>query len=104
MRKPPRFWEKTFASLGFVRRKGKKPRSLARASRLMTIEPLEVRQLLSGVNPMMPRVTTLYWDPQGTNYLWDTVHTNWSTSSTGGTPRTWINGDTAVFAVAGVGV
>ena len=37
MRKPPRFWDGTLASLGFVRPKGKKP-AAARATRRMTFE------------------------------------------------------------------
>ena len=46
MRKPPRFWEKTFASLGFVRRK-KTTKAKQRRPRGLQIETLEPKVLLA---------------------------------------------------------
>ena len=88
MRKSPRFWERTFASLGFVRRKNKKPRSRPRAGRPLRIEKLDEREMLSGAQPMAP-LTTLYWDPNhtktttaGGNGTWDTTTANWYNAAT----------------------
>ncbi len=48
MGKPIRFWAKPLASLGFVRRKGKRAAENTHNRRHLTIEPLEPRQMLSG--------------------------------------------------------
>ncbi len=105
MRKPPRFWESTFASLPFVRRRNNKPRPRARTGRPMMIESLEPRQLLSAA-------PTLYWDPGQTgpttgvasggssSVAWDdTSGSNvWYDSATAvNADVAWSNGDTAVF-------
>ena len=88
MRKSPRFWERTFASLGFVRRRNKKPRSRPRAGRPLRIEKLDEREMLSGDQPMAP-LTTLYWDQNhtktttaGGNGTWDTTTANWYNAAT----------------------
>jgi autotransporter-associated beta strand protein len=92
MRKPPRFWEKTFASLGFGRREEKK-RAAARATRLMSFEALEPRHLL----------TALLWDPAqsggaslGGSGTWDGTSAAWYDQSAGADVA-WGSGDTAVF-------
>ena len=48
MGKPIRFWANTFASLGFVRRRGKRSADSMHGRRHLTIEGLEPRQMLSG--------------------------------------------------------
>jgi hypothetical protein len=98
MRKPPWFWERTFASLGFVRRRGKK-QARPRAHRLMQIEPLESRLCLNAA-------PVLCWDPgdtgasgagpSGGSGAWDTASGN-TVWYNGSADVAWTNGDTAVF-------
>ena len=73
MRKPPRFWEKTFASLGFVRRR-EGAKFGQRKSRAMRFESLEPRQLLSatvhvplGLRQFLSRPMALASTDQSTN-------------------------------------
>ena len=94
MRKAVRFFKRMRARFGFLRSR-KHACGPQRPSRLMQVESLEPRQLL----------TTLYWDPSdqtgsgmGGSGTWSTSAACWSTNSNGGgTLVPWTNGDTAAF-------
>jgi len=92
-----------FGSLGRLRWGRRKNRKAAKVitERLLRVEPLEKRQLLS--------ITTLYYDPNGSSGLggngtWSPTSAVWSTSASGGgTLQAWTpscNGDIAVFSGA----
>ena len=86
---------------GKRQRKKQNTAARAKAKRLLGVESLERRNLLS--------IQTLYFcpggNPNGTYGVWDTAVANWNTSPSGGstTQTTWQNGDIADFAGASGG-